>query len=282
MLSNESAAKILVLSLLCSSSVLSLSEHSIAQSSHGATQVMAEKTAPVATSKEARQNLGNYRGQNGILSLKTMVLGGVYRVTTVVPFKGNIADYHRLEITQPISLVGQALGVEASSRQVTKIKSQFESRKLFESVVIIDSYNPALYQNKQMNPHDAQRAEDDPLEAPIRSVEQMAARDRERKRNEQKLEQPSTRTLVTVIEVLDYEKGSRLKQALQLDLGKSVLTVRLRYYDKATGQEIGRQIVSGQSDGSSLLGPLSPRDGLSAVVDGFVDQVTRRVASSVR
>jgi hypothetical protein len=49
-----------------------------------------------------------------------------------------------------------------------------------------------------------------------------------------------------------------------------------------TGQEIGRQIISGQSDGSSLLGPLSPRDALSGVADGLVDQVTRRVAASVK
>jgi hypothetical protein len=92
----------------------------------------------------------------------------------------------------------------------------------------------------------------------------------------------SNKTLVVVIEVLDYEKGSRWKQALPLDLGKSILTVRLRYYDKDTGEETGRQIISGQQDGSSLLGPLSPRDGLSAVADGFLDQVTRRVASAER
>jgi hypothetical protein len=110
----------------------------------------------------------------------------------------------------------------------------------------------------------------------------MEARDRQRALKERALELPSTRTLVTVIEVLDYEKGSRLKQALPLDLGKSILTVRLRYYDRATGQEIGRQIVSGRSDGSSLLGPLSPRDALSGVADGFVNQVTRRVAASAK
>jgi hypothetical protein len=87
---------------------------------------------------------------------------------------------------------------------------------------------------------------------------------------------------VAVLEVLDYAKGNRLKQILPLDLGKSILTIRLRYYDKDSGEEIGRQIISGKSDGSSLLGPLSPRDALSGVADGFVDQVTRRVAASVR
>jgi len=90
------------------------------------------------------------------------------------------------------------------------------------------------------------------------------------------------KTLVAVIEVIDYEKGSRWKQALPLDLGKSILTVRLRYYDKDNGQEIGRQIISGQQDGSGLIGPLSPRTGLAAVTEGFVDQVTRRIAASDR
>jgi hypothetical protein len=119
------------------------------------------------------------------------------------------------------------------------------------------------------------------LGAPIGSFDDLVARDKRRALGEDAGQRPlAEKTLVVVIEVIDYAKGSRLKQALPLDLGKSILTVRLRYYEKSTGEEIGRQIVSGQSDGSSLLGPLSPRDGLSGVADGFIDQVTRRVAAS--
>lgn len=285
MFSNERVGKILSISSMSILSVLTLSSHCVAQSSQGPqTKVVVEKVARATTVRVARRNLENYKGQNGILSVKTLILGGDFRVTTVVPFRGNIADYKQLEITRPISLVGRALSAEASNRQVAKIISQFESRKIFESVAVIDSYNPAFYGRQhnqlQTEPPDINRAEEDPLEAPIGSIEDMEARDRQRALKKQELERPSARTLVTVIEVLDYAKGNRLKQALPLDLGKSILTVRLRYYDKMTGQEIGRQIISGQSDGSSLLGPLSPRDALSGVADGLVDQVIRRVAAS--
>ena len=286
MFSSERTVKLLMLTVVCTMSALTLSSRCNAQSFQDPpAQEALEKVAHTTAVRIARRNLENYKGQNGILSMKTLVLGGEFRVTTVIPFRGNIADYNKLEITRPVSLVGGALNEEVSNHQVAKIKSQFESRKIFEDVTVIDSYNPELYIVNQKSSHredaNTNSSEGDALEAPIRSAEDMKARDRQRAR-EQELEQRSTRTLVTVIEVLDYAKGSRLKQALPLDLGKSILTVRLRYYDKMTGQEIGRQIISGRSDGSSLLGPLSPRDALSGVADGLVDQVTRRVAASVR
>lgn len=287
MFSNERTVKMLMLSVMYTMSALSLSSRCYAQSFQDPpAQEALEKVAHTTAVRIARRNLENYKGQNGILSVKTLVLGGEFRVTTVIPFRGNVADYNQLEITRPVSLVGGALNVEVSNHQVDKIKSQFESRKIFESVRVIDSYDPALCVSKQEGSHsevaDRRPVQDDALEAPILSAEDMEARDRQRARDQQEFEQASPRTLVTVIEVLDYAKGSRLKQALPLDLGKSILTVRLRYYDKTTGREIGRQIISGQSDGSSLLGPLSPRDALSGVADGLVDQVTRRVAASVR
>src|SRR6266404_3784568 len=287
MFSNERAGKLLSISLLSVLSLLSLSKHCVAQSIQDQSkQEVVEKSADVAASRIARRNLETYKGQNGILSMKTLVLGGEFRVTTVVPFKGNVADYNQLEIAKPVSLVGKALSGAVSNTQSARIKSQFESKKIFDSVTVIDSYNPAFYARQQNQletaPNSAHRAEDDPLEAPIGSLADMETRDRQGAVAEHDLEQPRSRTLVTVIEVLDYAKGSRLKQLLPLDLGKSILTVRLRYYDKMTGQEICRQIISGRSDGSSLLGPLSPRDALSGVADGLVDQVTRRVAASVR
>ena len=288
MFSNKKAGKTQGVLLPAILFVLSLSTHSAAQSLKSpATQEIVESAGEVLRSTGvARRNLDNYKGQNGIVSMKTLVLGGEFRVTTVVPFRGNLADYTQLEIARPVSLVGKALSAEVSNRQVAKIKSQFESRKIFESVAVIDCYSPAFnsrqHEQSQLEPYDTRRAENDSLEAPIGGLEDMEARDEHRALDEHRHEHLSSRTLVAVIEVLDYAKGSRLKQALPLDLGKSILTVRLRYYDKETGQEIGRQIISGQSDGSSLLGPLSPRDALSGVADGLVDQVTRRVAASVR
>ena len=285
MFNNKRTVKLLMLIVTLTMSALFLSSRCYAQSFQDPPAREAlEKAAHTTAVRIARRNLENYKGQNGILSMKTLVLGGEFRVTTVIPFRGNVADYNHLEITRPVSLVGGALNEEVSNHQVAKIKSQFESRKIFEDVTVIDSYNPELYGVNQKSSHredaNTNSSDDDALEAPIRSAEDMEARDRQRAREQQELEQRSTRKLVTVIEVLDYAKGSRLKQALPLDLGKSILTVRLRYYDKTTGKEIGRQIISGRSDGSSLLGPLSPRDALSGVADGLVDQVTRRVAAS--
>jgi hypothetical protein len=283
MSNRQNAHEILSVSLLPVLSMLFLSAPCVAQSLQSPPgEQMAGADAQAATSRVVRR-LENYKGQNGILSAKTVVMGGEFRVTTVIPFRGNVADYNRLEITKPVSFVGRALTAEVSSRQAAKIKSQFESKKLFEAVTVIDSYRPepAPEQHEQER-GDTIRGEEDALDAPIGTFEDMKARDGRRALKEQGVERASGRTLVTVIEVLDYAKGSRLKQALPLDLGKSILTVRLRYYDKMTGQEIGRQIISGRTDGSSLLGPLSPRSALNGVADGFVDQVTRRIAASER
>lgn len=265
--------------------ILSLSATCPAQSlSERRKQEAVENVARSNTRLEHRETLANYKGKQGIFSMKTLVLGGDFRVTTIVPFKGNLAEYHHLELTRPISLVGSALTQQVSTQQLTKLKSQFEARRIFASVTVIDAYRPAdasqLQKQSYKNADNLDGAADESLDSPIGSFTDMETRDRQRALKDQKEEPPSERTLVTVIEVLDYAKGSRVKQFLPLDLGKSILTVRLRYYDKASGQEIGRQIVSGKSSGSSLLGPLSPRDALSGVADGFLDQVTRRVASA--
>lgn len=252
-------------------------------------QAAVERGAGAAVARgENRESLKHYKGENGILSTKTVIFGGEFRVTTVIPFNGNFAEYHHLEIARPVSLVSRALTSDVASRQVAKFKSQFESRRLFETVAVIDAYDPAMAsQHQQQSSANAPSEKSDDvdrseaLDAPIGSFDDLVARDKRRTFGEDAAQRPaSDKTLVVVIEVIDYAKGSRWKQALPLDLGKSILTVRMRYYQKSTGEEVGRQIISGQSDGSSLLGPLSPRDGLSAVADGFIDQVTRRVAAS--
>ena len=99
---------------------------------------------------ENRESLKRYKGENGILSAKTVILGGEFRVTTVIPFKGNFAGYHHLEIAKPVSLVGKALTPDEASRQIAKFKSQFESRRLFETVVAIDSYDPTTNSTTKM------------------------------------------------------------------------------------------------------------------------------------
>src|SRR5262249_28588778 len=156
-----------------------------------------------------------------IFSVKTVVLGGEFRVTTVIPFKGNLADYHHLEITRPVSLVGGALTTDVADRQVGKIKSQFEEKRIFESLTVTYSYS-ATAAGQTPKPHrddsfNTNADSADPLDSPIAGYSTMEARDRQRALQNDKPETPSNRTLVTVIEVLDYAKGSRIKQALPLD-----------------------------------------------------------------
>ena len=284
---SERNVKIQTVLLLVILLVLGRSATCLSQSLSGPHKQEAEKVAREGSvTGENRERLANYKGKNGTLSIKTVVLGGDFRVTTIIPFKGNLAEYHHLEITRPVSLVGGALTSHVSNQQLERLKSQLEERKLFKSVKAIDAYNaPAATRSKTpLLPTSKSNGVDEPnpLDAPIASLADMEARDKQRLGQEHQEAPASDLTLVAVIEVLDYAKGSRLKQLLPLDLGKSILTVRLRYYDKDSGKEIGRQIVSGRASGSSLLGPLSPRDALSGVADGFVDQVTRRVAASVK
>jgi hypothetical protein len=228
---------------------------------------------------EQRGAVEHYRGENGLISTKTLILGGEFRVTTVIPFKGTLADYRKLEIVTPVSLVGATLSQEAADKEAEKFKEQFVAKRLFEVVTVLPSFEPRP-RPPGADPDANDEKSTDSLEAPIGTIGDMERRDRARGTRD--VRQTRVKTLVAVIEVIDYEKGSRWKQALPLDLGKSILTVRLRYYDKDNGQEIGRQIISGQQDGSALIGPLSPRSGLAAVTEGFVDQVTRRIAASDR
>src|SRR5262249_53929141 len=128
MCNRQRAGEILSGLLLPVLSVFLLSGACVAQSIQSPSrQEMAAANAQAATSGVVRRHLENYKGQNGVLSAKTVIMGGEFRVTTVIPFKGNIADYNRLEITRPVSLVGRALTADVATRQAAKIKSQFES-----------------------------------------------------------------------------------------------------------------------------------------------------------
>src|SRR5262252_6114430 len=170
-----------------------------------------DRSATVSNLAENRRKLENYKGKNGILSMKTVILGGDFRVTTVIPFKGNLADYRRLEIARPINLVGGALTSRVSNHQLERLKSQLEEKKIFESVTVIDTYRAAdqVQLQKQIrdtsnNTAAAAIAELDSLDTPIGSFTDMEARDRRRLRQDNDTESPLDLTLVTVIEVLDY------------------------------------------------------------------------------
>jgi hypothetical protein len=213
--SSQRPSKIQKVSSLAILLTLALSATCLAQSlSEQPKKEVIEKVAQVASNTvENRGKLGKYKGKNGVLSMKTVVLGGEFRVTTIIPFKGDLAEYHHLEITWPVSLVGSTLTSQESNRQLAKLKSQFEARRIFESVTVIDSYSTPVASQPQKRPHtdsyNINAAEGDSLDSPIGSFPDMEARDKQRPLQDQKVEPPSGMTLVTVIEVLDYAKGSR-------------------------------------------------------------------------
>src|SRR5215471_9319725 len=67
-------------------------------------EVLEDFASGVKPGIENREQLKNYKGKNGVISVKTVVMGGDFRVTTIIPYKGDLADYHHLEITKPVSL----------------------------------------------------------------------------------------------------------------------------------------------------------------------------------
>src|SRR5262249_42353400 len=134
--------------------MLSLSATCLAQSLLEQPKQVVENFAQPGTRGEHREKLENYKGKNGILSMKTVVLGGDFRVTTIIPFKGNLAEYHHLEITRPVSLVGGVLTPQVSSQQLAKLKSQMEERRIFESVTVIDSFSMTVVSQPQKQSHE--------------------------------------------------------------------------------------------------------------------------------
>ena len=88
--------------------------------------------------------------------------------------------------------------------------------------------------------------------------------------------------LAIVGEVIDYAKGNRLLQFLPVDLWNSLLTVRFSYYDMETGEELGRQVVSSDNSSKVVPGAFSPRNALTGIREGLVDQITRRKVAAER
>jgi hypothetical protein len=119
----------------------------------------------------------------------------------------------------------------------------------------------------------------DSLDAPMRGPQDLIAMDRQRASTER---QRATDTLVVTSQVIDYSKGNNVLQLLFVNWGNALITLRLSYLDGATGEELGRSVIS--SDNSSKVVPsvLSTRTALSGVAEGLVDQVTRRKVGAER
>ena len=215
-----------------------------------------------------------YHPKNGTFSLQEFVLGGGFRVTSALPLHGNFSEYGRLEIVEPVSGIGADAPAPLLQRIGEQLAREFRKIGRFTDVAVVEGYVPRPQENTVS---DADIDVADPLEAPMRPGSDLVANDERRAAARARRE-----TLVIATEVIDYAPGNKFTQLLLLDLGNSILTLRLSLFDKATGAELGRTIVS--SDNSSKVVPslLSPRSPLTGVAEGLADQVTRRQVGAER
>jgi hypothetical protein len=217
-----------------------------------------------------------YTPKNGILNWRAILLGGAFRVTPAIPLHGDFSRFGRIEIVQARSLIGPDAPPSFLQHLTQQLANEFRKAGRFGAVTIVEAYDPAATAAAVASGGAAaqpvfRRA--DPVDAPLRSGADMAEMDRERAAA---AGAPPLATLVVTSNVIDYAKGNKFAQLLFLNLGNAVVTLRLSYYDKATGEELGRSVIS--SDNSSKVVPslVSPRSALTGVVEGLVDQVTRR------
>ena len=218
------------------------------------------------------------RPKNGILNFKAVVLGGAFRVTTIIPLHGDFSKFDRVDIVQTRSMIGADAPPALLEEVTEKLRAEIERTGRFSKVNVVGT---------RPKPSDGTTAKPvvlsdrfsaaDPLEAPMGTWKDLLSFDEQRRLAAQLQNvEGQHNALVVTGEVLDFTKGNKLLQLLFLDLGNSTLTVRFSYFDEETGEELGRQVVS--SDNSSTLVPslVSSRSPLTGIAEGMVDQISRR------
>jgi hypothetical protein len=224
-----------------------------------------------------------YSPKNGVLNLKAIVLGGGFRVTSAIPMHGNFSRYTHLEIARPESLVGSAAAPDVLNRLLGELRGEFEKGGRFANIRTVESFDSKAAAASPQGASAEDFREADALDAPMRTWNDLLQFDRQREdaleANESTV---SSGTLVVTSQIIDYAKGNKILQLLPFDIGNGILTVRFSYFDKDTGEELGRSVIS--SDNSSKVVPslISPRTSLTGIAEGLVDQVTRRKVSAER
>lgn len=220
-----------------------------------------------------------YTPKHGELNWKAILLGGAFRVTTVVPLHGDFSRFDRVEIVEAESLVGGDVPPTVLHRLTAQLLAEFRKNGRFAEVLIVHSYDRRRPTPATVAEANATFRAADSLDAAMRPAADMAAMDRDR---DAAARDSASDTLVVTNAVIDYARGNKFTQLLLLNLGNGLMTTRLSYFDKATGEELGRSVVS--SDTSSKVVPslLSPRTPLGGVAEGVVDQVTRRKVAAER
>ncbi len=225
-----------------------------------------------------------YTPKNGILNWKAILLGGGFRVTTAIPLHGDFSRYARLEIVRAESLIGSDVPAEVLDQLTLGLAAEFHKGGRFSNIATVDAFSaPPFHPSPSAGALVVESFRDaDPLDAPMRTWDDLLAFDRQRQAEAKAPERVSNETLLVRCQVIDYAKGNKFLQLLFLDLGNAVLTLRFSYYDKNSGEELGRSVISSDNSSKAIPSAFSTRTALTGVVEGLVDQVTRRKIAGER
>jgi hypothetical protein len=221
-----------------------------------------------------------YSPKNGILNWKAVLLGGAFRVTTAIPLHGDFSRYARLEVVHAESVIGPDVPEALLEKLTLGLAEEFRKGERFSNIAIIDSFSPQPFHPPPPNGTVVESFRDaDPIDAPMRTWDDLVSFDRQR---HAAVARASNETLVIRCQVIDYAKGNKLLQLLFLDLGDAILTLRISYFDKSSGEEVGRSVVSSNNASKGIPSAFSPRSELTGAIEGLVDQVTRRKIAGER
>jgi hypothetical protein len=222
-----------------------------------------------------------YTPKNGILNWKAVLLGGAFRVTTAIPLHGDFSKYARLEVVHAESLIGPDVPGALLEKLTRGLAEEFRKGGRFSDVTLVDTFSPPPFHPSPPSGTVESFRDADPIDAPMRTWDDLVAFDHQRQAATT-LERASNETLVVRCQVIDYAKGNKLLQLLFLDLGDAILTLRFSYFDKSSGEELGRSVVSSNNASKGIPSAFSPRSELTGAIEGLVDQVTRRKIAGER
>jgi hypothetical protein len=223
-----------------------------------------------------------YTPKNGILNWKAVLLGGAFRVTTAIPLHGDFSRYARLEVVHAESVIGPDVPDALLEKLTLGLAEEFRKGERFSNIAIVDTFSPQPFHPPPPSGTVAESfREADPVDAPMRTWDELVAFDRQRQAT-MTMARASNETLVVRCQVIDYARGNKLLQLLFLDLGDAILTLRISYFDKSSGEEVGRSVVSSNNASKGIPSAFSPRSELTGAIEGLVDQVTRRKIAGER
>jgi hypothetical protein len=222
-----------------------------------------------------------YTPKNGVLNWKAILLGGAFRVSTAIPLHGDFSKYARLEIVQTESLIGSDIPAQELEKLTLGLVEEFRRGQRFSEIAIVNTFSPLSHPQAPTSVPVESFRDADPIDAPLRTWQDLVTFDRQRQAAAA-AESVSNDALVVRCQVIDYAKGNKFLQFLYLDLGNSVLTLRFSYYDKQSGEELGRSVISSNNSSKVVPSALSARSELTGVIEGLVDQVTRRKIAGER